>query len=457
MKKILLVDDEYEMLKSLNKILSYKKDFDITMMQNSEQAFELVEQEKFDLIITDLKMDKVSGIDLMKSALAKFPDTPVIIISGYGTIESSVEAMSEGAFGFIEKPFSSKKLFALIDRVFTQSFREEGISEQSKNGYNKYIGMVYKSEKMAEIIKLIKKIAIGNMSVLITGESGTGKELIARAVHSLSQRRMNTFVPINCGALPEPLFESELFGYERGAFTGAVKTKTGLLEYANNGVFFFDEIGDMPETLQIKLLRMLEDKKIRRVGGQKEIDIDVRIIAATNKNVEKLVEQNKLRTDLFYRLNTIRINIPPLRERVEDIIPLTNYFLYGLNANNEKVVHRISSDAAEALKAHQWPGNVRELKNIISRAYYLCSSKVIQIGDLSLPAVGKPDGIDESLLKMPYKAAKKEVLEKFEIEYLTYRLKKNKGNISKTASECGIDRRTIHRFLNEHKIIYHDS
>jgi DNA-binding NtrC family response regulator len=454
MKKILIVDDELEMLNSIKKILSQREDFDLTLIQDGKEAIDRVRRERFDLILTDLKISDISGIEVLKSALQEFPDSSVVVISGYGTIEASVKAMQEGAFDFLEKPFSSKKLFDCIDRALKQVAVENFTISESQGKEKVVTGFIYKSQKIEQIIDLVHKIAPGNMNVVITGESGTGKELIARAIHSFSRRNMNPFVPVNCGALPEHLFESELFGHERGAFTGAVKTKPGLLEFANQGTFFFDEIGDLSLTLQVKLLRMLEDRKIRRVGGQIEIDIDVRIIAASNKDLSKAVQEGKFREDLYYRLNTIQIEIPPLRDRMDDILPLAYHCLTDLCTKNDNIVRRFSPEAEEALKNYAWPGNVRELQNIISRAFFLCSSKVIQKAELPIPYSEHSISLDHKMFDLSYKNAKEYVLEKFEIEYLTRQLRKNEGNISKTASECGIDRRSVHRLINKYNIVY---
>jgi transcriptional regulator with PAS, ATPase and Fis domain len=293
------------------------------------------------------------------------------------------------------------------------------------------------------------------MNILITGESGTGKELIARAIHNLKKSHLNPFVPVNCGALPETLFESELFGHEKGAFTGAVKTKPGLLEFANDGTFFFDEIGDMSLALQIKLLRMLEERKIRRVGGQQEININVRIIAATNQDLEKAVQEGKFREDLYYRLNTIKIEIPPLRKRSEDIMPLVYHLMKDFCARDDRPVRRFTKEAEEALIKYDWPGNAREVQNIIGRVYYLSSSEIIQKSDLPLPLLDKKRILEDDLLDLSFKDAKENLIEQFEIDYLSYHLKKNEGNISKTADECGLDRRSIHRLIKKYNMVYH--
>jgi DNA-binding NtrC family response regulator len=414
---------------------------------------EMIEHRDYDLIITDLKMNEFSGIDILKQAKRKSENTKVIMISGYGTIEASVEAMQLGAFDFIEKPFTSKKLFACIDKAITNSIDESGVKEKV-DPVIETEGIIYKSTQMKDVISLVQKIAPQMMNVLVIGESGTGKELIARVIHKLSLRHDQPFVPVNCGALPENLFESELFGHERGAFTGAIKTKPGLLEFANQGTFFFDEIGDMSLPMQIKLLRMLEDRKIRRVGGQKEIDIDVRIVAATNKDLEKEVEEGRFREDLFYRLNTMQILIPPLRDRVDDIMPLLEHYLYGLCEKENKPNKSFSQEAIELLKAYPWPGNVRELQNLIGRAYYLCTSDLIRKEDLPKYIVNESAPVSSNILNLQYKEAKEQVISDFETEYLTHHLKNNKGNISKTAFECGIDRRSLHRLISKYNIIY---
>ena len=454
MKSILIIDDEIEMLESLRKILLSRDRYDIHTIQNSTEAMQKVEKEKFDLVLTDLKMQDYSGIDILKNVIKNHPQTNVIMISGYGTVEASVEAMKEGAFDFIEKPFTSKKLLSCVERALSQTNDSVKPLDDKKDADDSLSSIIYRSEKLDTVIQLVKRVAPGNMNVLITGESGTGKELIARAIHRLSKRNMSPFVPVNCGALPENLFESELFGHEKGAFTGAFKTKPGLLEFANQGTFFFDEIGDLSLNLQVKLLRMLEERKVRRVGGQKEIDIDVRIIAATNKDIVKSVEENKFREDLFYRINTINIEIPPLREREKDIPVLIRHFLNELNSKNEKPINSISNEAMETLQAYPWPGNVREVQNIISRAFYMCNSEIIQMQDLPLPITNNQFSVNSDMLSLSYKNAKEQIFEKFELEYLSHHLKKNEGNISKTAEECGLDRRSIHRLIKKYNIIY---
>lgn len=449
MKKILIVDDEKEMVESISKLFSYKDDFDVTAFSDSSEAMLRIQKEKFDIILTDLKMKPVSGLDILKFAKQTNPETSVIVLSGYGTIEASVEAIKSGAFNFIEKPFPSKKLFEVIDKALESRNNVDEDSSEIK-------GFIYNSEKMRNLIQLVKKVAKQEMNVLIVGESGTGKELIARAIHQLSKGSINPFVPVNCGALPETLFESELFGHEKGAFTGAVTSKPGLLEFAEGGTFFFDEIGDMSLNLQVKILRMLEEKKIRRVGGQKEISINVRIVAATNRNLEELVATGKFREDLYYRINSLRLEIPPLRERREDIIPLIKFYLKEYCQSSDKFDRKLTPEAEELLKSYSWPGNVRELQNIVSRLQFICTNNLITQNDLPLPLVKERDFFDQDIFNMKYKEAKEKIIEKFELDFLTYYLRKNNGNVTKTAEECGIDRRSIHRLISKYNIIHKD-
>jgi len=453
MIEILLIDDEKEMLVGLEKILTNNKNLKITPFQDPKMAINAIEKNKFDLIITDLKMNGLSGIDILKYAKEKSVESKVIMISGYGTIEASVEAMQLGAFDFLEKPFTSEKLLACIEKATTGIIDEKVILNPSGPAIETE-GIIYKSKEMREVINLVKKISTQLMNVLIVGESGTGKELIARVIHKLSDRSDHPFVPVNCGALPENLFESELFGHERGAFTGAVKTKPGLLEFANHGTFFFDEIGDMSQTLQIKMLRILEDRKVRRVGGQKEIDVDVRIVAATNKDLQKEVTEGRFREDLFYRLNTMPILIPPLRDRVDDIMPLLSRNLNDLCEKENKPLKDFSAETEELLIKYPWPGNVRELQNMIGRAFYLSTSNIIQKEDLPKYINKESDQVSSDILNFNYKDAKAQTLAGFESEYLTHHLKKNYGNITKTAYECGIDRRSLHRLITKYGIIY---
>jgi len=454
MRKILVIDDEVEMLNSIQKILSRHPEFETIIENVPQMALEKIKRFKYDLIITDLKMNEFSGMDVLSAAKKSSPKTKVIMVTGYGTEEGRLEANGKGAFDFIEKPFTGRRFVEAVTLALRAEDEDNVETEVLSSKVKNFNGFIYKSQTAHNLIEMVKKVAEGNMSVLITGESGTGKDLIARAIHDLSDRKEDTFVPVNCSALPEHLFESELFGYTKGAFTGAVKTKPGLFEFANQGTFFLDEIGEMSFELQAKLLRTIEDQKIRRVGDTKEINIDVRIISATNQNLSDYMAAKKFRQDLFYRLSQIEIQIPPLRKRVEDIIPLAKYFLNQICTQNGKTQIALTDDSISALEGYSWPGNARELYNVLTRACFSSEGKVLHLKDLPIPGKECIMTINEDLLDLQYKEAKQNIIEKFEIEYLTHNLSKNEGNISKTASECGIDRRTIHRLLNEYQIIY---
>ncbi len=453
MKRLLIIDDEQEMLTSMRKILSRRKDLKPDFFQDAEQALTAFHTRPYDLVITDLKMKKLSGMDVLKEIKKESPEAKVIIISGYGTIESSVEAMRNGAADFLEKPFTAQRLFECIDQALEHQSRSVDKNQEDES---EFPGIIYKSAAMERVLQTVRKIADSNLCVLITGESGTGKELIARAIHSLSSRHMHPFVPVNCGALPENLFESELFGHERGAFTGAMRDKPGLMEFADKGTFFLDEIGELGMNMQVKLLRVLEERRIRRVGGNKEIEIDVRIVAATNKNLEHLTEKGLFREDLYYRLTTMKIDIPPLRERTEDIPVLAEFFLNEICRQNNHSRCYFSEDAMKQLQTYSWPGNVRELQNIINRAFYLRTSERITEDDLPLAICKDRSVLNEQVYNQPYAAAKQAILEKFEVNYIKHHLKRNNGNISKTAASCGLDRRTIHRLIKKYQIVFKD-
>jgi DNA-binding NtrC family response regulator len=369
------------------------------------------------------------------------------MVTGYGTLEIGIEAVKNGAYDFIEKPFSRQKLLSSVENALKQimTVKDEAVVSE---GFDNIVG---KSPAMKRIFDMIKKVAYGNANILITGESGVGKELVARSIHKYSLRRNHPLIPINCGALPEQLFESELFGYEKGAFTGAFQAKPGLVELANGGTLFLDEICEMPHNLQVKMLRMLEDRKIRRIGGQKEITVNIRVVSATNRDPGNALQQGWLREDFFYRINTIQLNIPPLRERTEDIPLLLDHFLNGLEQKYDRQISGIQNDALGSLKSYSWPGNVRELQNIIERTYYLASPPLITISDLPSYLI-KSRQTEESpdWNNMSYKDAKERVLENFEKDFLRFQLDRNDWNISKTADNCGIDRRTIHRLINKY-------
>lgn len=444
--EILVVDDEKEMLVSYQKILT-KAGYLVTTVSSAKKALEQLDNNhNFLLVICDLKMPEMDGMEFLINVKQKHSYLPVIMVTGYGTLDLGIEAVKRGAFDFIEKPFTSKKLLKSVEEAVGQISFADGETPNFE-GLDNIVG---KSAGMRQIFDMIKKVAYGNGSVLITGESGTGKELVARSIHKHSLRRNQPLIPINCGALPNSLFESELFGYEKGAFTGAFQSKPGLVELANGGTLFLDEVCETPNDLQVKLLRMLEDRKIRRIGGKEEIPVDIRVLTATNLDVEEAVKKRLLREDLFYRINTIRIHIPPLRERIEDIPLLISHFLHDLNQKYNRQITDVEPEALEMMEQYEWPGNVRELLNIIERIYYMANPPIIRVSDLPSYFYGSSSTRkSQNWSNLPYKKAKELVQEEFEREYLTHQLQKYDWNISRTAKECGIDRRTIHRLINK--------
>ena len=447
--EILVVDDEKEMLVSYQKILK-RAGYQVISAPSAEEALTILQGDhKISLVLCDLKMPGMDGMEMLSVLRQNYPHLPFIMVTGFGTLEIGIEAVKNGAFDLIEKPFSQQKLLTSIESALKQIVPAEE-SHLNSHGFENIVGQ---SEPMMKIYEMIKKVSYGNANVLITGESGVGKELVARSVHKNSLRRNHPIIPINCGALPEQLFESELFGYEKGAFTGAFQAKPGLVELANGGTLFLDEICEMPQNLQVKLLRMLEERKIRRIGGQKETSVNIRVVSATNRNLDQALQQGWLREDFFYRINTIQIHIPPLRERGTDIPLLIQHFLDGLERKYDRKIKELSPEAQKILKNYHWPGNVRELQNVIERTYYLASPPSITKPDLpSYLNKDQPLELQFDWERLSFKDAKDRVLENFERDYLRIQLKKFDWNISKTAEACGIDRRTIHRLINKYQL-----
>lgn len=443
---ILVVDDEQEMLVNYNRILS-RAGYSVKTVLSGNDALGILETDSsFTLAICDLNMPGMDGITLVKRLKEKHPYLPVIMVTGYGSLEQGIEAIKTGVFDFIEKPFSREKLLKSVGDALAE-IRPEALVESGPTSM--FDNMIGQSQPMRNVFELVQKVGFGNANIMVTGESGVGKELVVRSIHKHSLRRNQPLIPINCGALPAPLFESELFGYEKGAFTGAFQAKPGLTELAMGGTLFLDEICEMPQELQVKLLRMLEDRKIRRIGGKTEIPVDVRIITATNRDPQECVEQGLLREDLYFRINTIHIQVPSLRERDSDIMLLADHFIQKLDQKYHRGIKSFSEDAQQLLHQYKWPGNVRELLNISERAYYLATPPQVTASDL--PANLKNSKTDISFHQwdnLTYKEAKDQVLESFELDYLQYQLEKYDWNISRTAEACDVDRRTIHRLIN---------
>ncbi len=379
-KSILIVDDELSMREFLD-ILLTEEGYHVMTAANCDDAVRLFGNKGVPVVLTDLKMHGGSGIDLLRKVKEVLPETEVIIMTAYASTDSAVEAIKCGAYDYIVKPFKIDEIKLLVKKVFEKirlEYENKLLKKELKES-NNFSDIVGLSSGMQEIFRLIRKVAPTRSNVLITGESGTGKELVARAIHFNSKRSDQTFVTLNCGAMPGTLLESELFGHVKGAFTGAVSSKPGLFELADKGSIFLDEIGDMPLALQVKLLRVIQEREFRNVGSTEPLKTDVRIIAASNKNLEKAIEDGEFREDLYYRLNVIRIKLPPLRERKEDITPLVNYFIEKYNKELERNIKKMSSEALQVLENYQFHGNVRELGNIVERAVAIEKGDVIMV------------------------------------------------------------------------------
>jgi two-component system response regulator PilR (NtrC family) len=398
MKKLLIVDDEKSMREFLAIVLR-KEGYYVTAVADGESALRLLEQDIFDLVMTDMKMPGMDGLALLRSIKQLSPRTVVLMITAYASTENAVEAMRAGAYDYVTKPFQIDEVKLLINKALDHRNLEEEnrrLKEQfhQLEGFEQLIG---RSHSMQRVLELINKVADSNSNVLIFGESGTGKELVARALHSRSRRKEKPFVTINCSALPEPLLESELFGHMKGSFTGAVSNKEGLFEVANDGTIFLDEIGDTPAAIQVKLLRVLQEKEFRRIGGTKDIRVDVRVIAATNKDLDKAIADGTFREDLYYRLDVIPIHLPPLRERRDDIPMLAEHFLGKYGRAGAVPVTGLAPGALQVLSAHDWRGNVRELEHLVERAVTLATSPLLT-PDLLTACLQRPDSSAASVI-----------------------------------------------------------
>jgi len=453
-EKILIIDDEAEILDNCRRILK-RSGYECLLLQESENFARILKEEQPDLILTDLRMPKKDGMSVLKEAKAVDPDIVVLLFTAFGTIKSAVEACKLGAFDYIQKPFSAEQLRIAVQRGINQkrlSDENKCLRSQLKEvyGFNRIIGQ---SASLQKVLKLVKKVSKTEANILIQGDSGTGKELVARSIHAHSARCHRPFVPVDCASLPENLLESELFGHEKGAFTDAHATRPGIFEYANGGTLFLDEIGELSITLQSKLLRTLQEHQVRRLGGRTLLNVDVRIITATNKNLAKAVEEGRFREDLFYRINVITIPLPPLNERKDDVPLLANHYLKHFSKSSINEVKGISKNAMELLERYHWPGNVRELQNVMERAVSLTDSRIIVPEDLpeQIRLAENPDACI-SPAGTNYKKAKKDWLDFFEKKYLSDLLKRHNGNITKAALEAQVNRKTIHRLLNRHRL-----
>jgi two-component system NtrC family response regulator len=453
METILIVDDERNYLLVLEALLA-PEGYEILTANNANDALRLISEADLDLVITDMKMPGMNGMELLEACKLIKSELPVIMMTAYGTIEMAVEAMKKNAYDYITKPFQNEQL-KLTVRKALENYRllkqnkllSEALSDRFQHG-----NMVGKSKPMRKVYDLIDKVAESKASVLITGPSGTGKELIAKAVHYSGPRKNRPFVSINCGALTETLLESELFGHEKGAFTGAVAMKKGRFELADGGTLFLDEVGDMPLPLQVKLLRVLQEMEFERVGGTRTISVDVRVLSASNRDIKEDVAQNTFREDLFYRLNVIQIEVPPLRERIDDIPLLVKHFIEKYQSNEGKAKIELSPEAWKTIYAYDWPGNVRELENVIERAVVLNSNGIIALDDLPEELIGKKTEFDVERF-IPPNVPLSTALERIEEKLIRRALAQCNNVQSHAAKMLGITKSLIQHKMKKYNIV----
>jgi two-component system response regulator GlrR len=440
---IIVVDDDDNLLEVIKMRLE-SADYDVVTSLKEDEAISIIQKKVFDLAIVDLQLSARDGISLMQEVHSIRPDMPVIILTAYGSIESAVDAMKKGAYSYLTKPFDPRELLFQIEkalenrRLVSQVRRLQNLLDENFGFSN----IVARSEKMQRVLQQVSLVANTDSTIYISGESGTGKELIARAVHLASDRRQQPFVAINCAALPETLLESELFGYEKGAFTGALRSADGLFTQADEGTIFLDEIGNMPLSIQAKMLRVLQERQFYPVGGKNPVEVDVRVVAATNKDLEKEVAEGRFREDLYYRIHVIPIELPPLRDRKEDIPPLVEHFMRKFNRKMKKKVKALAPKALQKLMMHDWPGNVRELENTIEFAMAMTQEEIIT-DELILQT--------RDLFPEPVKTLK-EAREEFEKKYLINVLSIARGNVSRASEMAGKYRADFYNLLKKYDI-----
>jgi DNA-binding NtrC family response regulator len=446
---VLVVDDESGILDTL-RILLRNEGFEVTTAQGGKAGLEQIRSGAHDIILSDVRMPQVSGLDILTTAREQDPMTPVILMTAQASLQSAISAVNSGAFYYIQKPFSNDELVAILRRaceyravrVENKQLKQE-IRRRDKSAVSRPIG---KSKRFTDVLKLAEHVAPTDSTVLIQGESGTGKEVVARYVHNLSNRADGPFLSINCGALPENLLESELFGHVKGSFTGAVRDKQGLFAAARGGSFFLDEVGEMPPSLQVKLLRVLQEREAIPVGATEAIPVDVRIIAATNRDLEEEIRRGNFRSDLFYRLNVIALNLPPLRERRDDLLLLIEFLLQNLASENSSDPKALSSEALDAVMVYEWPGNVRELENALEHAVVLSRGALIE--GTALPERITKRRKEPLVAERSYRNPTLEVIER---AYIMWVLQAEGGNKTRAAEVLGIDPSTLYRKLSRYE------
>ncbi|HTP51109.1 MAG TPA: sigma-54 dependent transcriptional regulator [Anaeromyxobacteraceae bacterium] len=459
MAHLLIVDDELNIRRVLVAMLK-REGYETTAAADGEQALAVLHRSPVDVVITDLIMPKLGGLELLKRVGTEFPDVPVIMITAHGTVDTAVEAMKAGAFDYITKPFEQDEL----KKVIVKATRARDLERQHLHpaaGDAERPPLVGQSAAMRAVYEVISKVADSPSTVLITGESGTGKELVALALHRGSSRRDQPLIKVNCAAIPKDLVESELFGYEKGAFTGAVGSKPGRFELADGGTLFLDEIGEIPVEMQVKLLRALQESEFEHVGGIKTIRVDVRLIAATNRDLKSLIAEGRFREDLFYRLNVVPIALPPLRERKEDIPPLTQHFVEKYDRRLGKKVERLDPDALEILLGYSWPGNIRELENLMERSVLFADGPVISASQLPESLREKTTGAPMPIaavgpigaIAAPSGASMKEIVRQaqaeLERELISRALEETDGNVTRAAKRLQISRKSLQVKMKE--------
>jgi len=457
--RILVIDDEMIVCESCQRILE-EEGYEVETALGGKEAFEKMRGDPFDIVITDLKMPGIDGMEVLKTFRKEYPNTVVIMITGFSTVETAVEAMKLGAFDYIPKPFTPDEVSIVVKKAIEQkSLLLENIylrkELQEKYGFENIVG---KSKKMQEIYRIIAKVAPTDSTVLIYGQSGTGKELIARAIHFNSPRKEKQFVPVDCAVLSENLLESELFGHIKGSFTGAITTKPGLFEVADGGTVFLDEIGNISLAIQAKLLRVLQEREFTPVGGTKAKKVDIRLIAATNKDLEKMIKEGTFREDLYYRLNIVPLFLPPLKERTEDILLLAIHFLKKYSEEMGKAIKGFSPEAMERLMKYQWPGNVRELENVIERTVVMMDEEMVRMDHLILPGQqegGRPnEPVPETSeeLKEVKKKLREKAVEEVERAFVLNALERNQWNVTRAAEEVGMQRPNFQALMKKYNL-----
>lgn len=455
--RVLIIDDEDIVRVSCSRSLS-TKGYKVKSANSGVEGLKILARERFDLVLTDLMMPDIDGIEVLQKIKQEWPDTEIIIITGYGTVGSAVQAMKYGAFDYLEKPFNPDNLLLTVEKALERKriLLESFLMHEMPSLYEME-HIIGKSLQMQRVFQAIAAVAPTDSTTLIIGESGTGKELVARAVHYNSMRKAQAFVVVDCGTIPETLIESELFGYTKGAFTGAVENRDGLFKQANGGSIFFDEIGNLPLPVQAKLLRVIQEREFRPIGSQRPIRVDVRFIAATNKDLKVAIEEGSFREDLFYRLNIFPINLPALKDRKDDIPLLSYHFLNKFKKDQGKEVTRISAEAMKTLMANDWPGNVRQLENTIERAVILCEGNTLRPDYLSFldQRVSDSDEVPKTSdeLRELKKDLRSKSIEDIEKAFVLDALRRNSWNITKAAADVGMQRTNFHTLLKKYNIL----